>query len=95
MTRFRIWWEAMDAVLERRGEPPLSFEEAQRWFYCEIEPEDVPTFPSAAVHHAAPRRAAAPRNAAQRNDPPKDDVPWDDRFYEEKLPRGWRPDEQS
>ena len=42
MTRFRLWWEAMDAVMVRRGLKPLDYEQARRWFECEIDPEDVP-----------------------------------------------------
>jgi hypothetical protein len=41
MTRFRLFWEAADAVLARRGLPPLTFEAARDWFECELEPEAV------------------------------------------------------
>ena len=42
MTRFRLWWEAMDAVLVARGLATLDYEEARLLFDCELEPEDVP-----------------------------------------------------
>jgi hypothetical protein len=41
MTRFRLFWEAADAVLKRRGLPPLTFEAARDWFECELEQEAV------------------------------------------------------
>ena len=41
MTRFRLWWEAMDAVLIKRGQKPLSYEEARLLHDCELEPGDV------------------------------------------------------
>ena len=41
MTRFRLFWEALDAVMTRRGLPPPSFEAARDWFECELEPEAV------------------------------------------------------
>ena len=41
LTRFRIFWEALDAVMEKRGLPPLSFEAARDWFEAEVEPEAV------------------------------------------------------
>ena len=41
MTRFRLFWEALDAVMTRRGLPPPSFEAARDWFECELHPEDV------------------------------------------------------
>jgi hypothetical protein len=41
MTRFRIFWEAADAVMAKRGLPPLSFEAARDWFESELEPEAV------------------------------------------------------
>ena len=40
-TRLRIFWEAADAVMARRGLPPLSFEAAVDWFESELEPEAV------------------------------------------------------
>jgi hypothetical protein len=42
MTRFRLWWDAADAALAARGEPPLDYQDARQWFDCEIEPGDVP-----------------------------------------------------
>ena len=39
MTRFRLFWEAMDAVQAKRGLPPLGYEAARNLFECEIEPE--------------------------------------------------------
>ena len=42
MTKFRIFWEAADAVQAKRGEPPLGYEEARTWFDCEIDLADVP-----------------------------------------------------
>lgn len=42
MTRFRLFWEAADAVRVRRNLPPLDYEQARRWFDCEVEPDDVP-----------------------------------------------------
>ena len=57
MTRFRLFWEALDAVMARRGLPRPSFEAARDWFEAEVEPEAVgdlleahtpaPTAPSA------------------------------------------------
>jgi hypothetical protein len=41
LTLFRLFWEAADAALKRRGLPPLAFEAAHDWFECEVEPEDV------------------------------------------------------
>jgi hypothetical protein len=41
MTRFRIFWEAADAVLAKHGLPPLTFEAARDWFESELEPEAV------------------------------------------------------
>jgi hypothetical protein len=38
MTRFRLWWDALDAALAVRGEPPL----ARSLFDCELELDDVP-----------------------------------------------------
>ena len=38
MTRFRLWREAMDAVLKRRGQPSLTFEQAWAWFDREGDP---------------------------------------------------------
>ena len=42
MRRLYLFWEAADAVQARRGEPPLTWEQARRWFEAECEPEDVP-----------------------------------------------------
>jgi hypothetical protein len=42
MTRFRLWWEALDAVIAGLGLPPLDYERARVLFDLEIEPEDVP-----------------------------------------------------
>ena len=42
MTRFRLWWDAADAALAARGEPPLDYEDARSLFDCELEPDDVP-----------------------------------------------------
>jgi hypothetical protein len=42
LTRFRLWWEAMDAALVAHGQPPLDYGEARMLFDCDIEPEDVP-----------------------------------------------------
>jgi hypothetical protein len=39
MTKFRLFWEAADAVLARRGKPPLTYFQARDWFDCEIDPE--------------------------------------------------------
>jgi hypothetical protein len=41
MTRFRLWWDAADAALAARGEPPLDYEDARSLFDCELE-LDVP-----------------------------------------------------
>jgi hypothetical protein len=41
LTRFRIFWEALDAVMTRRGLPRPSFEAARDWFEAEVEPEAV------------------------------------------------------
>jgi hypothetical protein len=41
MTRFRLFWEALTAVMARRGLPPPSFEAARDWFESELEPEAV------------------------------------------------------
>ena len=38
MTRFRLWREAMDAVLKRRGKPPLTYFQARDWFDREGDP---------------------------------------------------------
>jgi hypothetical protein len=37
MTRFRLWWDAADAALAARGEPPLDYEDARSLFDCELE----------------------------------------------------------
>jgi hypothetical protein len=42
MTRFRLWWDAVDAALAARGEPPLAYEDARSMFDCELELDDVP-----------------------------------------------------
>ena len=42
MTRFRLWWDAADAALAARGEPPLDYEDARSLFDCELELDDVP-----------------------------------------------------
>ena len=42
MRRLYLWWEASDAVQARHGLPPLTYEQARRWFEAEVEPEDVP-----------------------------------------------------
>jgi hypothetical protein len=41
LTRFRLFWEALDAVMARRGLPRPSFEAARDWFEAEVEPEAV------------------------------------------------------
>jgi hypothetical protein len=41
LTRFRIFWEALDVVMTRRGLPPPSFAAARDWFESELEPEAV------------------------------------------------------
>ena len=41
MTRVRLFWEAADAFLKRRGRSPLSYEQARLLFDAEVEPEDV------------------------------------------------------
>ena len=41
MTRFRLWWESLDAVLAAFGQKPLSYEEARLLHDCELEPNDV------------------------------------------------------
>jgi hypothetical protein len=41
MTRFRLFWEALDAVMKKRGLRPPSFEAARDWFESELEPEAV------------------------------------------------------
>jgi hypothetical protein len=41
LTRFRLFWEALDAVMTRRGLPRPSFEAARDWFEAEVEPEAV------------------------------------------------------
>ena len=43
MTRFRIFWEALDAVMVRRGLKPLDYEQAREWFDIGLEPDDVLT----------------------------------------------------
>ena len=43
MRKFYLWWKAMDAVQARRGQSPLGYEVARRWFEAECEPEDVPS----------------------------------------------------
>ena len=42
MTWFRLWWNAADAALAARGEPPLDYEDARSLFDCELELDDVP-----------------------------------------------------
>jgi hypothetical protein len=41
LTRFRLFWEALTAVMAQRGLPPPSFEAARDWFESELEPEAV------------------------------------------------------
>ena len=41
MTRFRIFWDAADAALARRGLPLLDYEQARQWFDLEYEPADI------------------------------------------------------
>ena len=41
MTRFRIFWEALDAVMVRRGLKPLDYEQAREWFDIGLEPDEV------------------------------------------------------
>jgi hypothetical protein len=41
LTALRLFWEAADAVMAKRGLPPLSFEAAVDWFESELEPEAV------------------------------------------------------
>ena len=41
MRRLYLFWEAADAVLARRGRPPLSYEQARLLFDADVEPEDV------------------------------------------------------
>ena len=43
MTRFRIFWEALDAVMVRRGLKPLDYEQAREWFDIGLEPDEVLT----------------------------------------------------
>ena len=69
MTKFRIFWEAMDAVMVRRGLKPLDYETARRWFEAELPPEDAADV-IAAAHRATPHRGASPLNAALRNASP-------------------------
>jgi hypothetical protein len=41
MTKFRLFWEAADAVLARRGKPRLTYDQATAWFDSEVTPEVV------------------------------------------------------
>ena len=41
MTRLLAFWTAADAVMKKRGLPPLTFEAATDWFGLEVTPEEA------------------------------------------------------
>ena len=41
LTRFRIFWEALDSRAEAARPAAPQFEAARDWFECELEPEAV------------------------------------------------------
>jgi hypothetical protein len=42
LNRLLEFWNAADAELAKRGEPPLTYEHARELFDLELEPQDVP-----------------------------------------------------
>jgi hypothetical protein len=59
MTKLLAFWTAADAVMAKRGLPPLTFEAARDWFECELEPEAVGELLEAHAVVPAPTAAEA------------------------------------